>query len=110
MSVKILINSLGQHLIADTQQVSNKETEELIAYWVRNPHAIVYNRTEDGNVVVDFAKPCPITSSTEYGIAPHHIVSVLDPLPEVEERYLLIVAPKPELEITELDTKTEELQ
>lgn len=110
MSVKILINAIGQHLIADTQQVSNKETEELIAYWVRNPRAIVYNRTEDGSVTIDFANPCPITSSTEYAISSHNIVSILEPLPEVEERYLLVVAPEPELEITELDTETEELQ
>ena len=101
MSVKILINALGQHLIADTRQVSNKETEELVAYWVRDPRAVVYNRNEDGSVTIDFANPCPISSSTEYAIATHHIVSVLDPLPEVEERYQLVVAPAPQLEVTE---------
>ena len=102
MSVNILINSLGQHLIAETQQVNNKETGERIAYWVRDPRAVVYNRNEDGSVNIDFANPCPISSSTEYAIATHHIVSVLDPLPEVEERYQLVVAPEPKLEVSEV--------
>lgn len=102
MSVKILINALGQHLIADTSQVNNKETEELIAYWVRDPRAVVYNRNEDGSVGIDFVNACPISSSTEYAIVANNIVSILDPLPEVEERYQLIVAPEPQLEVTEV--------
>ena len=30
MAVKVLVTQLGQHIIADTKQVSRKETEEII--------------------------------------------------------------------------------
>ena len=95
MSTKILVNSLGQHIIADVKTVTNKETNELLAYWVKSPRVISYRGNEDGTVSIDFIDYCPVGSSLEFSIASHHIVSILDAKAEVEERYLEIVTPKP---------------
>jgi len=95
MSTKILVNSLGQHIIADVKTVTNKETNELLAYWVKSPRVISYRGNEDGTLSIDFVEYCPVGSSLEFSIASHHIVSILDAKAEVEERYLEIVTPKP---------------
>ena len=42
MAIKVLINSIGQHIIADVKSVTNRETEELVAYWVTEPRRVVY--------------------------------------------------------------------
>lgn len=104
MSTKILVNSLGQHIIADVKTVTNKETNELLAYWVKSPRVISYRGNEDGTVSIDFIDYCPVGSSLEFSIASHHIVSILDAKAEVEERYLEIVTPNP-VTIEELETE-----
>ena len=104
MSTKILVNSLGQHIIADVKTVTNKETNELLAYWVKSPRVISYRGNEDGTVSIDFIDYCPVGSSLEFSIASHHIVSILDAKAEVEERYLEIVTPNP-VTIEEIETE-----
>ena len=41
MAIKVLVNQLGQHFVADVKQVTNEETKELIAYWVTDARLIV---------------------------------------------------------------------
>ena len=56
------INELGQHLVADVKQVTDTETKQLIAYWVKQPLMISYTRTEgeqDGGLTVTFVQPVP---------------------------------------------------
>ena len=102
MSVKILINALGQQIIADVRAVSNKETNELLAYWVKHPRVISYRGMEDGTISADLLDYCPVGSSLEFSIAAHHVVSLLDAKEEVAERYLEIVTPAPtEVDVTE---------
>ena len=92
MTVKILVNSLGQHTIADVRQVSNKETEEIVAYWVKEPRNIVYRQAEDGNgIAIDFSPTCPVAVTTEYAIRADFVVSILDPIAEVEQKYVEVV-------------------
>ncbi len=111
MAVKILINALGQHIIADASAVSNKETNELLAYWVKQPRVLSYRGTEDGKVSVDFIDYCPVGSSLEFAIAAHHVVSLLDPKEEVEVRYLEIVTPAPdEVVVSETEVVDEDLE
>jgi hypothetical protein len=95
MAVKVLVNEIGQQIIADVKQVNNKDTEQLVAYWVREPRAILYRAQEDNTVSVDFTTPIPITSETEYAIAAHHIVTIVEPTESVLEHYLAIVSPPP---------------
>ena len=92
MTVKILINNLGQHTIADVRQVSDKETEEILAYWVKEPRTISYRKAAEGEgVSVDFMSPCPVAVTTEYAVRADSIVSILDPVPQILEKYVEIV-------------------
>lgn len=96
MAIKVLINELGQHLVADVKQVTDTETKQLIAYWVKQPLMVSYTRTEEspeGGLTINFVQPVPISADTEYAIAAHHIVSILDVKPEVSEGYLQHVTP-----------------
>ena len=95
MSVKILINAIGQQLIADVKSVSNRETDELIAYWVTEPRAISYQTSEEGGAAIRLSSPCPVAVTTEYSIAKDHIVTVLDPTTEMLEYYNNEVNPEP---------------
>ena len=102
MTVKILINSLGQHTIAGVKQVTNKETDELVAYWVREPRLISYRANEEGGgIAVDFSITCPVAVTTEYAIRADHVVSILDPVHQIEQKYLELVNPTSEVESTE---------
>ena len=87
MAVKVLVTQLGQHVIADTKQVSRKETEELIAYWVREPKLIIYNRDEEGNMTINFGSFCPVSDENEFSIKESHIVSILEPRDDVMTAY-----------------------
>ena len=95
MAIKVLINELGQHLIADVSQVTNKETQELIAYWVKQPRLISYV-SEEGQTTINLIETCPISSDTEYAIAAHHIVSILEPAADIAKGYLERIAPNEE--------------
>lgn len=96
MAIKVLINELGQHLIADVSQVTNKETEELIAYWVKNARLVSYGQGEGDETVINLIDPCPISSDTEYAIAAHHIISILEPAADIARGYSERVAPNEE--------------
>ena len=50
MAVKVLVTALGQQLIAVAKQIENKETSELVGYWLENPRTVVYqpNEADDG--------------------------------------------------------------
>lgn len=87
MAVKVLVTQLGQHVIADTKQVSRKETDDLIAYWVKEPRLIIYNRDEEGNMSVNFGSFCPISDENEFSIKESHIVSILEPRDDVMTAY-----------------------
>lgn len=96
MAIKVLINTLGQHLMADVKQVTNTETNVLVAYWVKDVRLISYSKSDEveGGVTINFLDPCPVASDVEYSIAETHIVSILDPKPEVLDAYLNRVLPE----------------
>ena len=87
MAVKVLVTQLGQHVIADTKQVSRKETDELIAYWVKEPRLIIYNRDDEGNMTINFGNFCPVSDENEFSIKESHIVSILEPRDDVQTAY-----------------------
>lgn len=95
MTIKVLINELGQHLIADVKQVTDTQTEQIVAYWLKDARMVSYTRAggEDQSVVVNFMKPCPLSDDVEYSVSAHHIVSILTPKQEVLEGYLQQVTP-----------------
>ena len=88
MSIKVLINALGQHLIADVKQVEDADTNEVLAYWLREPRLISYVPNEDKTGVnVRFITTCAVAITGEYSVRAEHIVSILDPREAVLEEY-----------------------
>ena len=106
MAVKVLIDSVNNHYIADVQQVENKDTGEVVAYWLKHPQVVSYERNEDGQLNVGMHNPCPISGETEYAIRVDHISSILDPLPEVAARWEASVYPSDA--VAETPSATEE--
>ena len=88
MAVKVLVNAIGQHIIADAKQVTRKDTEELVAYWVSNPRVIVYGRDEERNsVTVNFVDYCLVSDENEFSIASSNVVAILEPREDVLNSY-----------------------
>lgn len=103
MTVKVLVTSIGQHIVSEVKQVEQKETKEVIAYWLINPRVVTYNVTEDDQVNVNFGQYCLVSSETEFSLKSEHVVSILEPREEVKERYELVVGTN-ETEETEEET------
>ena len=88
MAIKVLINALGQHTIADVKQVENSDTGEVLAYWLREPRLISYQADQDAqNVSIKFITTCLAGVTGEYSVRADHIVSILDARTDVEEAY-----------------------
>ena len=94
MAIKVLVSSIGQQIIADVKQVENKETKEVVGYWLTEPRVVTYQTDEEGNVGVNFGQYCLVSNETEFSIRAEHIVTILEPREEVTERYQLIVTPE----------------
>ena len=94
MALKLLVNALGQHLLADVKQVENSDTNEVIAYWVKEPRAISYQNNGEGGTSINFIHPCPIAVEQEYSVRADHIVSILTPTEQVAEAYTNLVYPE----------------
>ncbi len=101
MAVKVLVTNIGQHIVADVKQVENKETKEVIAYWVRNPRVVSYQLDEQKQVNVNFGLYCIVSNENEFSIRADHVVSILEPREDVAERYEDIVNPS-ETEVAEI--------
>lgn len=99
MAVKVLVTELGAHVVADTKQVENSETKEVIAYWVKNPRLCAYSRGETGDINVSFTPYCLVSDESEFSIRASHVVSILEPRDDVTERYNNIVNPPVEGEV-----------
>ena len=94
MAIKVLVTQIGQQLLADVKQVENKETKEIVGYWLSNPRTVNYEQSEDGQVSVNFGTYCLVSNETEFSVRAEHIVAILEPREEVLERYGAIVAPE----------------
>ena len=104
MAIKVLINTLGQHVMADVKQVTDTNTNLLVAYWVKDARLISYSKSEEveSGVTINFVDPCPVAIDNEYSIAESHIVSILDPKPEVLDAYLARVLPEVPQDLAEV--------
>ena len=111
MATKVLVTAIGQQIIADVKQVENKETKEVIGYWLTNPRVVGYKVGEDEQVTVNFGSYCLVSNETEFSLRADHVVAILEPREEVLERYELVVnPPEPgEVEINELEQNEPEL-
>lgn len=94
MALKVLVSAIGQQIIADVKQVENKETKEVVGYWLTEPRVVSYQSDDEGNVGVNFGQYCLVSNETEFSIRAEHIVTILEPREEVIERYNTIVHPE----------------
>ena len=106
MTVKVLVTALGQQIIADTKQIENKETNDLVGYWMNNPRVVVYQRGEgeDAGLSVNFAAYCMVSDEASFSIRAEHIVAILEPRADVVEAYTTLVTP-PDVEATVEETE-----
>ena len=75
MAVKVLVSAIGQHIIADVKQIENKETNDVVGYWLENPRVVLYNRTEEAEgVSIGFANYCIVSDEQSFSIKAEHIV------------------------------------
>ena len=87
MAIKVLVTAIGQQIISDVKQVENKDTKEVVGYWLTNPRVITYQTDDEGNVGVNFGAYCLVSNEQEFSLRAEHIVTILEPRPEVTERY-----------------------
>ena len=87
MAIKVLVNAVGQHIIADTRQVEKKDTGDVVAYWVKEPRLITYSRDDDGQISISFMSYCLVSDENEFTIKESNIVSILEPRQDVLNSY-----------------------
>ena len=96
MSVKVLVTAIGQHVIADIKQIENKETEEVVGYWLSNPRVVAYQRQEQGeNVSIGFVNYCLVSDEQEFSLKAEHVVAILEPRDDVATKYVEVTVPSP---------------
>ena len=100
MTVKVLVTALGQQIVADTKQIENKETNDLVGYWMENPRVVAYQQNEEGGLSVNFAPYCMVSDEASFSIRAEHIVAILEPRADVVEAYTNLVTPPEAAEAT----------
>lgn len=99
MTVKVLVTAIGQQIIAETKQIENKETNEIVGYWLAQPRLVQYSQGEDGGVGVNFATYCLVSDEAEFSLRGDHVVAILEPRDSVVEAWTKLVYPEaPETE------------
>ena len=96
MSIKVIVTAVGQHIIADIKQIENKDTNEVVGYWLDNPRVIAYSRTGEGdNVSIGFVNYCLVSDEQSFSLKSDHVVAILEPRADVAEKYVEVTVPAP---------------
>ena len=93
MAVKVLVNAIGQHIVAEAKQVEEKETKKIIAYLLTQPRIASYSRDDDNNINVGFSPYCVLSDEAEFTIRAENIVSILEPREDVASQYTELTKP-----------------
>ena len=104
MTVKVLCTAIGQQVIADTKQIENKETNEIVGYWLSQPRLVQYSRDDEGNLGVNFGLYCLVSDEAEFSLRGDHVVAILEPRSDVEEAWRKLVYPEVEETTEEIVT------
>ena len=96
MTVKVLVTAIGQQIVAETKQIENKETNEIVGYWLSQPRTVQYNRDDDGNLGVNFGLYCLVSDEAEFSIRGDHVVAILEPRQDVVDAWKSLVYPAEE--------------
>ena len=101
MTVKILVTAIGQQIIAGVKQIENKETKELVGYWLSQPRLVQYQRDDEGQIGVNFAAYCLVSDENEFSLRSDHVVAILEPRKDVVDGYNQLVYPEPTEELND---------
>ena len=95
MTVKVLVTALGQQLIAEAKQIENKESGDLVGYWLEQPRVVQYTQAsdEEGGLQVNFGPYCLVSDEASFSIRSEHVVAILEPRADVLEAYTNLVTP-----------------
>lgn len=96
MTVKVLVTAIGQQIIADTKQIENKETNDIVGYWIAQPRLVQYTQGEDGTLGVNFASYCLVSDENEFSLRGDHVVAILEPRQDVVDAWKGLVYPEEE--------------
>ena len=109
MAVKVLVTALGQQIVTEAKQIENKETGDLVGYWMTNPRVVSYIKNDDDEgLSVNFGPYCLVSDEQSFSIRSEHIVAILEPRGDVVKAYVDMVAPEETpLELTEEDDATD---
>lgn len=95
MAVKVLVTALGQQIVTEAKQIENKETGDLVGYWMDNPRVVGYTKNEeDEGLSVNFGPYCLVSDEQSFSIRSEHIVAILEPRGDVVKAYVDIVTPE----------------
>lgn len=109
MTVKVLVTAVGQQIIADTKQIENKETNEIVGYWLSQPRTIGYTQNDEGVVGVNFGQYCYVSDEAEFSLRGDHVVAILEPRDDVVKAWKELVYPEVEEETEEVTDETPEV-
>jgi len=122
MTVKVMLLKSGEDVISDAQEVKDKETNSIIAYFLKNPYVMQLTTTpidelnedeitsdeddENGRVKiqVSYSHWAPLAKQREFYIPADWVVTLYDPHDNIHKDY---VAKHPSEQITEDQTTTE---
>ena len=100
MTVKVLVTQLGQQIVSEAKQIENKESGDLVGYWLENPRVVQYtqNDDEEGGLSVNFGPYCLVSDEQSFSVRSEHIVAILEPRADVLQAYSNLVTP-PDAEV-----------
>ena len=95
MTVKVLVTALGQQIVADTKQIENKDSGDLVGYWLDNPRVVGYTQAEEaeGGLSVNFGPYCLVSDEAAFSVRAEHIVAILEPRQDVIDAYITLTQP-----------------
>jgi len=94
MAIKIIVNQIGQHIVADVRQVENSDSGEVLAYLLKEPRILNYQALENGGLNIRMAPFCPASDENEFPYRTDHVASILEPRGDVAEQYRKLVYPE----------------
>ena len=96
MTVKVLVTALGQQIVAGVKQIENKESGDIVGYWLTQPRVVQYTKDEEDNIGVNFQPYCLISDEAEFSLRADHVVAILEPRDTVAKGYTNLVYPPTE--------------
>ena len=106
MAVKVLVTAIGQQIVTEAKQIENKDTGELVGYWMDNPRLIGYTQSDNDEkgMSVNFGPYCLVSDEASFSIRSEHIVAILEPRQDVVDAYVQLVAPDEEAKLEVIES------